>query len=93
VGFRHSEKRLLTLFLDTLKPGKFQITVKNVAAVDVHGYVYYLKWIMPCGRVLLGTIHIGVGFCVARSTVMGNPGPQSVGRVTVQTLTLFCATI
>jgi hypothetical protein len=36
-----------------------------------------------------GVIHIGVGFCVARSTVMGNPGPQKAGRVTEQTLTLF----
>ena len=35
-------------------------------------------------------IHIyALGFCIARSTVMGNPEPLSVGRVTGTALTLF----
>jgi hypothetical protein len=46
-GSRHNEKRLLTLFLGCMKSGSFIGLVKNVATVDVHGYVYYREWILP----------------------------------------------
>jgi hypothetical protein len=44
---RHIEKRLLTLFLDDSKPGKFHITVKNEAMVDAHGYGYVPQAVVP----------------------------------------------
>ena len=37
-GCRHFRKRLLTLFLDNLKSGKFLISVKDEATVDALGY-------------------------------------------------------
>ena len=54
---------------------------------------------MPCGYVIFVLHGVGtpalclfifsVGFCVARSTGMGNARTLSVGRVTVQTPALF----
>jgi hypothetical protein len=86
VGFRHNEKRLLTLFLDTLKLRKLHGLVKNAATVDAYGYAIHISFgVLAMGVPMLYEYHhIGVGFCVARSTVMGNPGPRIVGRVTVR---------
>ena len=39
-GCRYFRKRLLTLFLDGSKSGKFQISVKDEAIVDALGYEY-----------------------------------------------------
>ena len=54
------EKRLSTLFLDSLKSRKFQITVKDVATVDgLCGYVYLPHWkARECLRCMV--IHICV---------------------------------
>jgi hypothetical protein len=57
--------------------------------VDAHGYVNYRNHGYALWHSHFVVMHIGVGFCVARSTVMGNPGPRIVGRVTVQIPTLF----
>lgn len=63
----------------------------NKATVDVHWVCY-----MPARgahlrapRGLLTYIHIGVGFCVARSTMEGNAKAWIRGTATVQTPALF----
>jgi hypothetical protein len=87
------KKRLLTLFLDCLKLRNFHTIVKNVAAVDAHGYVYYPNWIRPIYWYVLFGVYISAwasALLVQQWWAMRRP--QAVGRVTVQTLTLFfCA--
>ena len=74
------------LFLTLRNSGRFHLSSKSIATVDVHGcvdtkpevYLILLRYTDGCG------IHIGVGFCVARSDDNGRcQKPRSVGRVMV----------
>ena len=88
----YEERRLLALcpwLLGTSQTPNIQST--NIATVDAHWVCY-----MPARGVRLRTphgsstyIHIGVGFCVARSGCMGNAKASKSGTATIQTPALF----
>ena len=79
------EKRLLTLCSDALKLRNFQGIAKNKATIDAHGYALGKRSVYSCCvRIqfwmrthdvfyiyMLFSLHIGVGFCVARSSDFG----------------------
>ena len=67
-------KRLLTLCSWRSETSQLSTTVKDEAAVDALWMCVHLAWSMLYRQIgyALGEIyHIGVGFYVARSTVMG----------------------
>lgn len=88
----YEERRLLALcpwLLGTSQTPNIQST--NIATVDAHWVCY-----MPARGVRLRTphgsstyIHIGMGFCVARSGCMGNAKASKSGTATIQTPALF----
>ena len=70
VGDTYMIRRLLgALFLTSENFATFQDVVENKATVDVHGRV------ISCYQIILWLcvtdLHIGVGFCVARSDDIG----------------------
>ena len=76
--------------LDAGKLRNFHNSVRNEATVDVHGcvtprqrYALFYRVYQRFG------IHIGVGFCVARSTELGNAKASECGTGDCKTPTLF----
>ena len=68
-------KRLLTLCSWRSETSQLSTTVKDEATVDALWMCVHLAWSMLYRQIgyALGEIyHVGVGFYVARSTVMGN---------------------
>ena len=88
----YQERRLLALcpwLLGTSQTPNIQST--NIATVDAH-WVCYMPARGAPQRAPRGSftyIHIGVGFCVARSGCMGNAKASKSGTATIQTPALF----
>lgn len=55
------------------------ISVKDEATVDAHECVLYAPGSYVPRTYVMGDMHTGVGFCVARSTEMGNAKASECG--------------
>ena len=85
-------KRLLTLCSWRLETSQLSDPVKSEATVDALWMCIHLAHGIPCRKVgcAVGLVyHIGVGFCVARSTGLGNAKASSRGTSDSQRPTLF----
>ena len=71
--YRHTYKRrLLDAYSWQLEIWQFLIIVKNEATVDAHGDVNSATVLLASLQArLYGYLHTCVGFCVARSSMMG----------------------